>query len=62
MLNAPPFPCTLVNLGGRPAVYCLEAQTRERPHFLARFQSYRFLGLLLAVMALLIGSPFCAEK
>lgn len=31
---------------------------RARPYFLARFRSFRFLGLLLAVLGLLIGSPF----
>lgn len=31
-------------------------RTHARAQFLARFRSYRFLGLLLALMALLIGS------
>jgi len=33
-------------------------KTKVRPHFLARFLSYRFLGLLLALLALLIASRF----
>ena len=33
--------------------------SRRRPQlFLARFRSYRFLGLLLALLLLLIASPF----
>jgi len=44
----------------RPAALPLGGplKTKVRPHFLARFLSYRFLGLVLALLALLIGSPF----